>query len=185
MLRTAQGLLATSLGRVGGEYFVSTSFPFHLRSDTQSRFFTTDARRFRRARATALLVPRSALRAVRCAPHGVAGKVAGKDAGMWFGPSAAVDAVGMLVDAFPACGMGVYVAADAALYGTEVFAASHSPAALSALHVHASSAHGQGTALLHLRCTPRRTTTDTGRRGSTQNPRRTWEDRSVLLLLGY
>ncbi|KAJ7312412.1 hypothetical protein DFH08DRAFT_822148 [Mycena albidolilacea] len=50
---------------------------------------TPDARRFRRARATALLVPPRALRAVRRAPHGVAGKVAGKDVGMWFGPSAA------------------------------------------------------------------------------------------------
>ncbi|KAJ7828223.1 hypothetical protein B0H14DRAFT_2812331, partial [Mycena olivaceomarginata] len=79
-----------------------------------------------------------------CAPHGVAGKVAGKDAGMRFGPSAAVGAVGMLVDAFPACGVGVYAATDAALYEAEVFAASHSPAALSALQVHASSAHGQG-----------------------------------------
>ncbi|KAJ7828248.1 hypothetical protein B0H14DRAFT_2812400, partial [Mycena olivaceomarginata] len=78
------------------------------------------------------------------APFAPSGKVAGKDVGMWFGPSAVVGAVGTLVDAFPACGMGVFVATDAALHETEVFAASHSPAALSALQVHASSAHGQG-----------------------------------------
>ncbi|KAJ7619970.1 hypothetical protein DFH06DRAFT_69828 [Mycena polygramma] len=46
------------------------------------------------------------------APFGVhrmalAGKAAGKDAGMWFGPSAAAGALRTLVDAFPACGLGV------------------------------------------------------------------------------
>ncbi|KAJ7312421.1 hypothetical protein DFH08DRAFT_973498 [Mycena albidolilacea] len=66
--------------------FVGDEFGEGWGSDTQSRFFTTYACRFRCTRATALLIPRRALRAVRCAPHGVAGKVAGKDVGMWFGP---------------------------------------------------------------------------------------------------
>ncbi|KAJ7734301.1 hypothetical protein B0H14DRAFT_2995804 [Mycena olivaceomarginata] len=77
------------------------------------------------------------------APFGVhrmaSRKVVGRTQGCGLGP-----VLQMLVDAFPACGMGVYVAADAALHETEVCAASHSPAALSALHVHASSAHGRG-----------------------------------------
>ncbi|KAJ6523468.1 hypothetical protein DFH09DRAFT_1190380 [Mycena vulgaris] len=46
----------------------------------------------------------------------LAGKAAGKDVGMWFGPSAAAGAVRTLVDAFPACGLGVSVAADGTLY---------------------------------------------------------------------
>ncbi|KAJ7679615.1 hypothetical protein B0H17DRAFT_99980 [Mycena rosella] len=62
---------------------------------------------------------------------------------MWFGPSAAAGAVRMLADASPACGMGVSVATDGTRYQTEVSAASHSPAARSALEVHAS-AHGYG-----------------------------------------
>ncbi|KAJ7082563.1 hypothetical protein B0H17DRAFT_1215916 [Mycena rosella] len=51
----------------------------------------------------------------------------------------------MLVDAFPACGPGVFVATDGTLYQTEVYAASHWPAALASLqhqHASASSAHG-------------------------------------------
>ncbi|KAJ7670541.1 hypothetical protein B0H17DRAFT_1141772 [Mycena rosella] len=47
-----------------------------------------------------------------------------------------------LVDAFPACGLGVSVATNGTLYQTEVFATSHSPtslAALPAVHTHASS----------------------------------------------
>ncbi|KAJ7100342.1 hypothetical protein C8R44DRAFT_988429 [Mycena epipterygia] len=50
----------------------------------------------------------------------------------------------MLVDAFPACGPGVFVATDSTLYQTEVYAASHWPAALASLqhqHASASSAH--------------------------------------------
>ncbi|KAJ6600911.1 hypothetical protein B0H10DRAFT_2230627 [Mycena sp. CBHHK59/15] len=48
----------------------------------------------------------------------------------------------MLVDAFSACSIGVSVATDGTQYQTEVFAASHLPAALSALQVHTCSAHG-------------------------------------------
>ncbi|KAJ7216903.1 hypothetical protein C8J57DRAFT_1732410 [Mycena rebaudengoi] len=64
------------------------------------------------------------------APFGVhrmalAGKAQGKDVGMWVGPSAAAEAVTTLVDAFPACGLGVSVATDGTLYQTEVYAASH------------------------------------------------------------
>ncbi|KAJ7681180.1 hypothetical protein B0H17DRAFT_1076673 [Mycena rosella] len=53
---------------------------------------------------------------------------------MWFGPSAAAAAMRTLVDAFPAFVPGVSVATDGMLYQTEVFATSHSPASLAALH---------------------------------------------------
>ncbi|KAJ7312443.1 hypothetical protein DFH08DRAFT_1044498 [Mycena albidolilacea] len=71
--------------------------------------------------------------------------------------------------------MGVYVATDAALYETEVFAASHSPGApLSSISstghgsVYSSShGHGHGKERKHAKLKTR-----------------TWEDRLVLLLLG-
>ncbi|KAF8124650.1 hypothetical protein K438DRAFT_1791569 [Mycena galopus ATCC 62051] len=84
----------------------------------------------------------------------LAGKVAGKDVGMWFGPSAV--ALRMLVDAFPACGLGVSVTTDGTLYQTEAFVASPSPApsassAASVLsHGHGStSPHGRGSSSGH------------------------------------
>ncbi|KAJ7649273.1 hypothetical protein B0H17DRAFT_419885 [Mycena rosella] len=43
-------------------------------------------------------------------------RAAGKDVGMWFGPSAVAAAMRTLVDAFPACGLGVSVATDGTLY---------------------------------------------------------------------
>ncbi|KAJ7710953.1 hypothetical protein B0H17DRAFT_1027886 [Mycena rosella] len=45
----------------------------------------------------------------------LAGKAAGKDVGMRFGP-AAVAAMRTLVDTFPACGLGVSVATDGTLF---------------------------------------------------------------------
>ncbi|KAJ6583364.1 hypothetical protein DFH09DRAFT_1435743 [Mycena vulgaris] len=151
-----------------------------------------------RLRASASCIPLARNAAGGFASHSVSGyRTAEKDVGMWFGSSAAAGVVSissipartfsihifvappsppstMLVDAFPACGMGVSVATDGTLYQTEVFAASHSPAALSALKVH-TSAHGHGTGRPPPslppgmdQCTPHRTATDTGRRGSTR-----------------
>ncbi|KAJ6491098.1 hypothetical protein C8R45DRAFT_1096623 [Mycena sanguinolenta] len=72
----------------------------------------------------------------------------------------------MLVDAFPACGLGVAVATDGTLYQTEVFAASHSPSspALLSAASSVSSVHGHGSS-------------SSSHRGSSS-------DRPVLLLLG-
>ncbi|KAJ7714766.1 peptidase family C54-domain-containing protein [Mycena maculata] len=145
MLRTAQSLLATALARVG-DPSPPLSFAAHTTSPTA---FAAHARLlswFLDAPAAPFGVHRMAL----------AGKAAGKDVGMWFGPSAAAGAVRMLVDGFPACGLGVSVATDGTLYQTEVYAASHSPAALAALQASARS--------------PPET--------------RAWGDRPVLLLLG-
>ncbi|KAJ7917415.1 hypothetical protein B0H13DRAFT_1870288 [Mycena leptocephala] len=79
----------------------------------------------------------------------LAGKAAGKDVGMFFGPSAAAGALRTLVDAFPAAGLGVSVATDGTLYQTEVFAASHSPIAASsessAASVSSHGSHGRGS----------------------------------------
>ncbi|KAJ6527519.1 peptidase family C54-domain-containing protein [Mycena capillaripes] len=104
----------------------------------------------------------------------LAGKAAGKDVGMWFGPSAAAGALRTLVDAFPACGLGVSVATDGTLFQTEVFAASHSPfsASSSAVSVSSSSSHGHG----HGR----------GSSSGHSKPKESkcWGDRPVLLLLG-
>ncbi|KAJ6590218.1 hypothetical protein B0H10DRAFT_545777 [Mycena sp. CBHHK59/15] len=58
----------------------------------------------------------------------LAGKAAGKDVGMWFGPNApAAGALRRLVEACSACGLGVSVTIDGTFYQTEVFTASHSP----------------------------------------------------------
>ncbi|KAJ6591835.1 hypothetical protein DFH09DRAFT_1138042 [Mycena vulgaris] len=55
----------------------------------------------------------------------LAGKDLGTEVGMWFGPSIAAGAIKALVQAFPACGLGVSVATDGVLYQTSVFEASH------------------------------------------------------------
>ncbi|KAJ7442937.1 hypothetical protein B0H11DRAFT_2251214 [Mycena galericulata] len=95
----------------------------------------------------------------------------------------------MLVDAFPACGMGVSVATDGTLYETEVYAASHSPAALAALqHLNAStSAHGHGSS--HGHSSHGHPSHGHGgkeaRDGKGGKPEtRAWGDRPVLVLLG-
>ncbi|KAJ7619910.1 hypothetical protein DFH06DRAFT_1234391 [Mycena polygramma] len=82
----------------------------------------------------------------------LAGKAAGKDVGMWFGPSAAAGALRTLVDAFPVCALGVSVATDGTLYQTEVFAVSHSPhsaASSSATSVSSSGSHDHRKASSH------------------------------------
>ncbi|KAJ7636027.1 hypothetical protein DFH06DRAFT_657448 [Mycena polygramma] len=55
----------------------------------------------------------------------LAGKDLGTEVGMWFGPSIAAGAIKALVQAFPACGLGVSVATDGVLYQSSVFEASH------------------------------------------------------------
>ncbi|KAF7325237.1 hypothetical protein MKEN_00568200 [Mycena kentingensis (nom. inval.)] len=151
MLRTAQSLLATSVGRVGAPALQPTlPMPFPP---------TTPAEHASHARllswfADAPMAPFSVHRMA------LAGKKAGKDVGMWFGPSAAGTAVRTLVDGFPACGLGVAVAQDGTLYQTDVFAASHAPSVLLRSSASGSS-HGHGNAR-----------------------KRSWGDRPVLLLLG-
>ncbi|KAJ7330308.1 peptidase family C54-domain-containing protein [Mycena albidolilacea] len=118
MLRTSQSLLATAVGRVGEPPLHPTPpVPFPPRSRAAHALHARLLSWFLDAPAAPFGVHRMAL----------AGKAAGKDVGMWFGPSAAAGALRMLVDAFPACGLGVSVATDGTLYQTEVFAASHSP----------------------------------------------------------
>ncbi|KAF8191895.1 hypothetical protein K438DRAFT_872359 [Mycena galopus ATCC 62051] len=60
----------------------------------------------------------------------LASKAAGKDVGMGFELGVAVSALKSLVDTFQSCAMSMWVAADAMLYQTEVYAASYSPEAL-------------------------------------------------------
>ncbi|KAJ7916666.1 hypothetical protein B0H13DRAFT_357975 [Mycena leptocephala] len=111
------------------------------------------------------------------APFGVhrmalAVRAAGKDVGMWFGPSAAAGALRMLVEAFPACRLGVSVATDGTLYQTEVFAVSHSPAfAPSSPSVASVSSHGQSSP-----------SHGSGSKKGKQSKK--WGDWPVLLLLG-
>ncbi|KAJ7171540.1 cysteine protease required for autophagy [Mycena filopes] len=119
MLRTGQSLLATALGRVGEPSLQPTPpAPFPPNSPSAHALHARMISWFLDAPAAPFGVHRMAL----------AGKAAGKDVGMWFGPSAAAGALRMLVDAFPICGLGVSVATDGSFYQTEVFAASHSAA---------------------------------------------------------
>ncbi|KAJ7245089.1 hypothetical protein C8J57DRAFT_1191054 [Mycena rebaudengoi] len=116
MLRTGQSLLAEAVGRVGAG------------ADSSTPAFPAPTPRAHAVHARLL----SWFLDSPAAPFGVhrmalAGKAQGKDVGMWFGPSAAAGAVRTLVDAFPACGLGVSVATDGTLYQTEVYAASHTP----------------------------------------------------------
>ncbi|KAJ7050562.1 hypothetical protein C8F01DRAFT_1178815 [Mycena amicta] len=55
-----------------------------------------------------------------------AGKNLGTQIGQWFGPSIAAGAIKTLVEAYPACGLGVSLAEDGVLYESSVFEASHS-----------------------------------------------------------
>ncbi|KAJ7633993.1 peptidase family C54-domain-containing protein [Mycena rosella] len=117
----------------------------------------------------------------------LAGKAAGKDVGMWFGPSAAAAAMRTLVDAFPACGLGVSVATDGTLYQTEVFAASHSPASLAALHAahaHSSTAHSHSSSATPARSPGSSAGHSAHSKGHGKPETKVWGDRPVLLLLG-
>ncbi|KAJ6542242.1 hypothetical protein DFH09DRAFT_1322587 [Mycena vulgaris] len=76
----------------------------------------------------------------------LAAKAAGKDVGMWFGPSMAAGAsrwTARRVETLPACSLGVSVATHGTLHQTEVFAVSHSSAfAPSSLSAASVSSHG-------------------------------------------
>ncbi|KAJ7644998.1 hypothetical protein B0H17DRAFT_1339095 [Mycena rosella] len=144
MLRMSQSLLATALQRVGGPG--AELGTLEACEGGSVGFAPPDLERLN-ATTSHSPPPRSSYQ--RCldapaAPFGVhrmalAGKAARKDVGVWFGPSAAAGALRTLVDAYPVCGLGVTIATDGTLYQTEVFAASHSPAALAA-HSRASFA---------------------------------------------
>ncbi|KAJ7105379.1 hypothetical protein C8R44DRAFT_332382 [Mycena epipterygia] len=91
----------------------------------------------------------------------------------------------MLVDAFPACGLGVPVATDGKLHQTKVHAASHSPAALVTLqHVHSpASSHRHGSASSQAHSSSSHGAN--GKEGKDTKPDTcAWGDRPVLLLLG-
>ncbi|KAJ7768174.1 hypothetical protein DFH07DRAFT_769384, partial [Mycena maculata] len=130
------------------------------------------------------------------APFGVhrmalAGKAAGKDVGMWFGPSAAASAIRYFPPVIPPSslpnagrrgGLGVSVATDGTLYQTEVYAASHSPAALAAL----SSSHSQSSSHSSSHSSLGHSSTSHGKKGDKDGKKasQSWGDRPVLLLLG-
>ncbi|KAJ6628201.1 hypothetical protein B0H10DRAFT_1991741 [Mycena sp. CBHHK59/15] len=82
----------------------------------------------------------------------------------------------MLVEAFPACGLGVSVATDGSLHQTEVFAASHSPAALTALHAVGSSSHGPASSS--------HSHHSHGRQPHAKPETQAWGDCPMLLLIG-
>ncbi|KAJ6491180.1 hypothetical protein C8R45DRAFT_1213193 [Mycena sanguinolenta] len=174
MLRTSQSLLATALGRVGEpSLHPSAPPPFPPPNRTAHALHARLISWFLDAPAAPFGVHRMAL----------AGKAAGKDVGMWFGPSAAASALRMLVDAFPACGLGVSVATDGTLYQTEVFAASHSPSspALLSAASSVSSSHGHGSSSSH-----RGSSSSHGGHANRKDKEKEkrWGDRPVLLLLG-
>ncbi|KAJ7695131.1 hypothetical protein B0H17DRAFT_1056529 [Mycena rosella] len=80
----------------------------------------------------------------------LAGKDLGTEVGMWFGPSIAAGAIKALVQAFPACGLGVSVATDGVLYQTSVFEASHTTAPTDSDSETSSLAWGDRPVLLLL-----------------------------------
>ncbi|KAJ7886082.1 hypothetical protein B0H13DRAFT_2342995 [Mycena leptocephala] len=163
------------------------------------------------------------------APFGIhrmalAGKAAGKNVGMWFGPSAAASAIRevahslpsalplsfrsphnyryisypsrttapisaivvllsccstltslpMLVNAFPACGLGVSVATDGTLYKTEL--AHRARRSLSSSHPHSSSSHSSHSSQPKGK--------RKGEKGEGSREPRAWGHHSVLLSLG-
>ncbi|KAJ6580082.1 hypothetical protein DFH09DRAFT_1076988 [Mycena vulgaris] len=111
------------------------------------------------------------------APFGVhrmalAGKAAGKNVGMWFGPSAAAGALGTLVGAYPVCEPGVNVATHVMLYKTKVLAASY---------LRASSAHSSSRG--HRARSPASAPSSGHSHREVHGPW-AWGDRLVLLRLG-
>ncbi|KAF7318631.1 hypothetical protein HMN09_00374500 [Mycena chlorophos] len=103
MLRTTQSLLATALMRVGAPPLQPSSAPpFPPLSPTTHAAHARLLSWFADAPAAPFSVHRMAL----------AGKKAGKDVGMWFGPSAAGVAVRTLVEGFSGCGVGVALGGD-------------------------------------------------------------------------
>ncbi|KAJ7775899.1 hypothetical protein DFH07DRAFT_72723 [Mycena maculata] len=86
----------------------------------------------------------------------------------------------MLVDVFPACGLGVSVATDRTLYQTEVHTVSDSPAALAAIQASAMSpvsCHGHASVQSHFSHCHK-----DGKHDKSETC--AWGNRPVLLLLG-
>ncbi|KAK6981095.1 peptidase family C54-domain-containing protein [Favolaschia claudopus] len=165
MLRTSQSLLAVALGRVGEPPLQPTTPPpFPPPNRTAHAHHARLVSWFLDAPAAPFGVHRMAL----------AGKAAGKDVGMWFGPAAAASAVRMLVEGFPACGLGVSVGIDGTMYQTDVFAASHSP-----LPLHPSSLPSSASGSISSS-----RSSSSGHGLTTKQKERRWGDRPVLLLLG-
>ncbi|KAJ7495788.1 hypothetical protein B0H11DRAFT_2227312 [Mycena galericulata] len=102
----------------------------------------------------------------------LAGKAAGKDVGI------------MLIDAFPSCGLDISIATDGMLYQTEVYAASHSPAALAALAAHPQHAPAHAHPASQLSSSSGHSHGKHGKKGEKGGKARGWGDRPVLLLLG-
>ncbi|KAJ7180454.1 hypothetical protein C8R46DRAFT_1210808 [Mycena filopes] len=134
MVRTGQSLLANALlsihvGRAPSSITTTPAFSPTTTSNSTSSSSQEDHTRSRTRQAAYVRLltwffdspapPFSVHRMV------LAGKDAGTQVGQWFGPSVAAGAIKTLVQAFPACGMGVSVAADGVLYQSTVFEASH------------------------------------------------------------
>ncbi|KAJ6483457.1 peptidase family C54-domain-containing protein, partial [Mycena vulgaris] len=133
-------LLATVLQRVGEPPLTPTSAPlFPPTSPTTHAAHVHLVSWFLDATAAPFVVHRMAL----------AGKAAGKDVGMWFGPCATAGALRTLVDAYAVCGLAVSVATDSTLYQAEVFTASHSPGALAAAQSHSRASSGHSPSRGH------------------------------------
>ncbi|KAJ7210146.1 hypothetical protein GGX14DRAFT_626527 [Mycena pura] len=165
MLCTVQSLLATALQRMGDPPLLLSSAPsFPPRTPATHAEHAPLLSWFLDSPSAPFSVHRMAL--------------AGKAAGMWFGPSAAASALRSLVNGFPACGLGVCVTTGSTLFQSEVFAASHSPDALLCTRLVAPSrGHGASTSL-------HRQAHGGKADGQAKPETRAWGDRPVLLLLG-
>ncbi|KAJ7852736.1 hypothetical protein B0H13DRAFT_2359355 [Mycena leptocephala] len=171
MLRTGQSLLAVALQRVGADPLPNSNARIPPRTLAVHAAHARLISWFLDAPAAPFSVHRMAL----------AGKALGKDVGMWFGPSAAASTMRTLVDAFPACGLGVSVATDATLYQSEVFAASYSPAALH------SQSHGNArspaSSAAHASLRRHSSYGEHGKPRGGKPETQAWGDRPVLVLL--
>nr|GAT54503.1 predicted protein [Mycena chlorophos] len=155
MLRTTQSLLATALMRVGAPPLQPSSAPpFPPASPTTHAAHARLLSWFADAPAAPFSVHRMAL----------AGKKAGKDVGMWFGPSAAGVAVRTLVEGFSGCGVGVALGGDGGtVWSGDVMKASWVP-----------GAGGSGGALGD----------SASLRGGATGSGKSWGGRPVLVLVG-
>ncbi|KAJ7712218.1 hypothetical protein B0H16DRAFT_1625925 [Mycena metata] len=182
MLRTGQSLLASALGRVVEPPLTPTPpAPFPPQALAAHALHARLLSWFLDAPAAPFGVHRMAL----------AGKAAGKDVGMWFGPNAAAGALrGNPRGRVPICGLGVSFATDGTFYQTDVFAASHSPAISSSSNP--SSSHGHGSVSSssshgHGRGSTSASAYSHGSRRKEKDGKeeaKRWGDRPVLLLLG-
>ncbi|KAJ7718815.1 hypothetical protein B0H16DRAFT_1608276, partial [Mycena metata] len=178
MLRPGLSLLASALGRVVEPPLTPTPpAPFPPQALAAHALHARLLSWFLDAPAAPFGVHRMAL----------AGKAAGKDVGMWFGPNAAAGALRTLVDAFPICGLGVSFATDGTFYQTDVFAASHSPAISSSSNPSSSHGHGSVSSHGHGRGSTSSSAYSHGSRRKEKDGKeetKRWGDRPVLLLLG-